>query len=415
MTNPLYDPYAVLFKVYSGGAYLKQALADTPVEEANRPRTTRICYGVLENDLYLERCVKTFAAKNPKLPVRILLKIALYLLLYMGKKKYMVTDNAVSLVKKLGKGGAAGFLNAFLRAFDEKKVGLPEGEISSLSVRYSYPEFAVRLLLSEYGREEAVRIMEARPAGITVRFAGADSAQKYLSRVTDAVETPFENVWIFPSFRRDEGYDAGEYTFQSVGSVAICGGVEACDDLLDACAAPGGKSVLLAEKCARVTAFELHPHRAKLIEAYARRMHAENIRIVCRDSSLPDEAYRDRFDAVLVDAPCSGFGVAAENPDIRLFRKEADLAPICEAQKKILSACARYVKKGGFLYYSTCSVFGCENDGTVSSFLEANGEFSVMETDSPLGHVRKKFGLQFLPHLSRGAGFYFCKMRRKST
>lgn len=95
MTNPLYDPFAVLQKVYGGGAFLKQALADTPVEELNRARTVRICYGVLENDLYLDHCIRTFAPKNPKLPVRILLKVALYMLLFLEKPKYMVTDNAV--------------------------------------------------------------------------------------------------------------------------------------------------------------------------------------------------------------------------------------------------------------------------------------------------------------------------------
>ena len=126
MTNPLYDPFAVLQKVYGGGAYLKQALNDTPIEEAHRARTAKVCYGVLENDIYLDFCIKSFAPKNPKLPVRILLKIALYMLLFMEKQRYMVTDNAVALAKKLGKGGAAGFINAFLRAFDADKLTLPQ-------------------------------------------------------------------------------------------------------------------------------------------------------------------------------------------------------------------------------------------------------------------------------------------------
>lgn len=125
MTNPFCDPYLVLSKVYGGGAYIKQALADTPMEEANRARTVKISYGVLENDGYFNDCIRAFAPKSPKLPVRILLKISLYLLLFMNKPRYMITDNAVELCKKLGKGGAAGFLNAFLRAFDADKVPVP--------------------------------------------------------------------------------------------------------------------------------------------------------------------------------------------------------------------------------------------------------------------------------------------------
>ena len=431
MTNPIYDPYAVLQKVYGGGAFLKQALTDTPIEELNRARTVKICYGVLENDLYLDFCIRSFAPKNPKLPVRIILKICLYMLLFLKKQRYMITDNAVSLAKKLGKGGAAGFINAFLRAFDAEKLTLPQEKTERLSVQYSYPVFAVKRLLAEYG-EDAVSVMEHMPARTFVRFKNKETAEKYIhapscSREKDealsahadgtkksgAEETPFENVYAFSNFRRDKGFDAGEYTFQSVGSVAICSVVEPCQNLLDACAAPGGKSVLLSEKCAHVTAFELHPHRAELIRTYAARMGAKNIDVVCRDSSVYDETYRRAFDAVLVDAPCSGYGVTNENPDIRFFRKEESLQELHKIQLAILSACAEYVREGGMLYYSTCSVFREENDGTVAEFLKTHPEFCAEKIVCALGHMQKEYGLQFLPHLSMGAGFYVSKLVRK--
>lgn len=412
MTNPFYDPYAVLQKVYGRGSWLKQALAETPVEELHRARTVRACYGVLENDLYFDACIRAFAPKTPKLPVRILLKIALYFLLVLKKPRYMVTDSAVSLAKKLGKGGAAGFLNAFLRAFDEAKVPQPAGEAERLSLTYSVPLFAVNRLLAQYGRE-AEEIVRRRPPRTFVRFVSDEAARPYLERCTYE-QTPFANLYAFPAFRRDGAFDEGKYTFQSVGSVAICEGIEPCGHLLDACAAPGGKSVLLAGRCGRVTAFELHPHRAELIRAYAARMGVKNIEIVCRDSSVHEEKYDGAFGAVLVDAPCSGYGVTGENPDIKLFRKEEDLAALCKVQRAILNACAPYVRAGGCLYYSTCSVFGEENDGAVAAFLAANGEFSVERAESPLGHKKTAFGLQFLPHLSMGAGFYFCKLRRRA-
>lgn len=411
MTNPLYDPFAVLQKVYGQGSWLKQALADTPIEEAHRARTVKAAYGVLENDLYLDACIRAFAPKNPKLPIRILLKVALYFLLFLGKPRYMVTDSAVSLAKKLGKGGASGFLNAFLRAFDADKVPQPAGEAERLSLAYSVPPFVAGRLLAQYG-QEAEEIVRHRPPRTFVRFISDGAAQPYLAAAHE--RTPFAGVYAFPAFRRDAGYDEGKYTFQSVGSVAICYGIESCGRLLDACAAPGGKSVLLAGKCARVTAFELHPHRAELIRAYAARMGAENIDVVCRDSSQHDAAYDGAFDAVLVDAPCSGYGVIGENPDIKLFRREQDIAALHQTQTAILRACAPYVKAGGCLYYSTCSVFEEENDGTVAAFLAENGAFSAEEAESPLGHKKTKYGLQFLPHLSMGAGFYFSKLRRRA-
>lgn len=412
MTNPLYDSYQILQKVYGRGSYLKQAIAETFIEEINRARTVKIVYGVLENDIYLDFCIKSFAPKNPKLPVRILLKIALYMLLFMEKQRYMVTDNAVALAKKLGKGGAAGFINAFLRAFDAEKLTLPQGKIAALSVQYSYPAFAVSRLVKEYGGEEAEKIMQHRPPRTFVRFASAEAAEPYLQ---SAEKTPFENVYSFSNFRRGEGFAAGKYTFQSIGSVAICAAVEPCENLLDACAAPGGKSVLLSQKCGRVTAFELHEHRAELIKQYAARMGAENIEIICRDSSVYDGAYAEKFDAVLVDAPCSGFGVVSDNPDIKFFRKEESLAEIEKTQLAILSACAKYVKKGGHLYYSTCSVLGEENGGTVSRFLQTCPDFAPEKAESPLAHRDTEYGMQFLPHLSMGAGFYVCKLRRRGV
>jgi transcription termination factor NusB len=115
LTNPFYDPYRVLTKIYADGAHLKIALAETDLEELNRSRTVKTVYGVLENDAYLSLCIKTFAPKSPKQAARVLLKISLYWLIYLKKPRYMVTDTAVELCKKLGKGGMAGFLNALVR------------------------------------------------------------------------------------------------------------------------------------------------------------------------------------------------------------------------------------------------------------------------------------------------------------
>lgn len=406
MTNPLADPYLILTKIYSDGAYLKEAIASTSIEELHRARTVRIVYGVLENDLYLEYCIRSFTKKAPKSAVRIVLKIALYMLLFMGKTRYMVTDNAVSILKKAGKGGVSGFVNAFLRNFDVSGISFPDGD-EGLSVKYSYPLFAVKRLKATYGaRTES--ILSAKSMGVTVRFT--KNAQKYLDR--EYIATPFENTYIFPNFRRDEGYDEGEYTFQSVGSIAICNGVEPCEELLDACAAPGGKSVLLSEKCKNVLSFELHEHRVKLIEAYARRMKRPNVTALKKDSSVYDETYAEKFDAVLCDAPCSGMGTACENPDVKLNRREEDLAALHSLQLSILNTVSKYVKPGGTLYYSTCSIFREENDDTVEAFLKSNPDFRAEEAESPLTHEKMKYGIQFLPDKAYGAGFYFCKMKK---
>ncbi len=410
LSNPLYDPYQILTKVYSDGAHLKQAIADTYIEELNRARTVRIVYGVLENDLWLDYAIRFYAPKSPKLAVRILLKISLYMLLYLEKQKYMVTNCAVDLCKKLGKGGVSGFVNAFLRRFSKAAVDSAlEKEKDGESISLSYPAYAYKWLKKEYG-ERAKAIAAAESGGVSVRFPSGKLPEKYAKK--PHIETPFSGNYIFERFVRDEGYDDGEYTFQSVGSIAICDVVEPCESLLDACAAPGGKSVLLSEKCASVTSFELHEHRVALIESYKARMGRENITALQKDSSTFDLEYEEKFDGVLCDVPCSGFGTVSENPDVKLFRKEEDFASLRKTQLAILDACSRYVKKGGVLYYSTCSLFERENDGIVGAFLKGHEDFTLVKIDSPLAHNKKEYGLQFLPDKAYGAGFYICKLKR---
>ncbi len=408
LSNPVYDPFQILTRIYSDGAHVKQAIADTYIEEQYRARTVRIVYGVLEQDGYLDFCIRRYAPKAPKLAVRILLKISLYMLVYMDKKRYMVTDCAVTLCKKLGKSGVSGFVNAFLRRFNKAEVdgAIPEG-VEGEAIRASYPLYAYKLLKKEYG-DRAYAIATARSKGVSVRFE--DGAGRYLDR--PFIQTPFENNYIFENFVRDEGFDEGKYTFQSVGSIAICDVVSPCENLLDCCAAPGGKSVLLAKKCGQVTSFELHAHRVELIRQYKTRMGVENITEMQKDSGVFDPVYEEKFDAVLCDAPCSGFGTVSENPDIKLFRKSEDFAGLKKAQTDILSTVCRYVKRGGGLYYSTCSLFACENDKIVGEFLKDHPEYELEEMDSPLPHDKKKFGLQFLPDAAYGAGFYVSKLKR---
>ena len=410
LTNPVYDPFQILTKIYSDGAHVKQAIADTYIEEQYRSRTVKIVYGVLENDGYFDHCIRFYAPKAPKLAVRTILKISLYMLLFMDKKRYMITDCAVDLCKKLGKNGVSGFVNAFLRRFDRAAVdnALPKG-LQGRAIALSYPQFALEMLQKEYG-DRAENIAAAKSKGVSVRFVAG--AEKYEQR--PHVKTPFDGNYIFENFVRDEGFDKGEYTFQSVGSIAICDCVSPCEKLLDCCAAPGGKSVLLAAKCNRVTSFELHEHRVELIGQYKRRMHVENITEIQKDSSVFDEKYEEKFDAVLCDAPCSGYGTISENPDIKLFRKKEDFAALAKAQLAILNTVCRYVKKGGALYYSTCSLFQCENDETVAAFLKNHPDFTMETLQSPLSHEKKKYGLQFLPDTAYGAGFYVCKLIRKS-
>lgn len=389
----------MLTKVYSGGKYLKQALKETPIEPQSKAATVKTVYGVLEKDEYLNYIIGANVQKAPKTAVKTILKIALYMLEFLQKHDYMVVDYAVELAKKAGKGGAAGFVNAFLRSY--KVPQLPQNPAEKIAAECSAPLWLVKRLKRSY-KGECEKILSAPSQGVCVRFER--NAQNYLE--APHVETPFKDTYIFKNFVRDENFFCGDYTFQSVGSVAICAAICGGESLLDACAAPGGKSVLLSKKFKKVISCELHPHRVCLIEEYARRMGADNVTAVQADSSVFNPEYEGMFDAVLCDAPCSGTGVINENPDIKLFRKESDIESLTEIQLAILNNCARYVKSGGTLYYSTCSVLPEENDSVAYNFLQLHPEYALNIPDSPLAHKKTGYGLQFLSHISLGAGFF---------
>ena len=414
MLTLFYDCYCVLTKVYSGGAFIKQAMTETPIDEKNRAHLTKICYGVLDKDISLEYELSALCDKRPKQAVRTILKIGMYSIKHLNTAVYAVTDNLVELIKKLGKGATAGFVNAFLRKYAKAEIPLPEDKIKRLSVIYSYPEFAVRKLVFEYGEQRAEGIMSADTERTAVRFNSGIDGEAYLTERRWSFEkTPFDNSFFVNGFKRNEDFDEGIYTFQSIGSVAICAAVEDGERLLDACAAPGGKSVNLADRFASVTSCEIHPHRVGLIEDYFKRMKKANITAVEQDSSVYNPDYEKGFDAVLCDCPCSGYGVIKDNPDIKLRRTEEDIVGLNKIQYEILSNCSRYVKNGGSLYYSTCSIFKSENERICQRFLASHPEFEEVEIESPLPNERMKHGISFFPDKSFGAGFFVCKFIRK--
>lgn len=142
-------------------------------------------------------------------------------------------------------------------------------------------------------------------------------------------------------------------------------------------------------------------------------MRVDNIEVITADSSQFKAEFEGAFDAVLCDVPCSGTGVINENPDIKLNRSESDIPSLNAVQSAILANCARYVKSGGTLYYSTCSILPEENDSIAVGFLNTHADYELTIPSSPLEHRLTRYGLQFLPHISLGAGFYLTAFRRK--
>ncbi len=412
MINYFYDCYTILNKVYSEKSFIKQAINSTFIEEKNRAITTKTCYGVLDKDIELSYYISKLADKSPKLAIRTILKISMYAIKYLNKKEYAVTKNAVELVKKLGKGGAGGFVNAFLRKFINTEIELPKNHTEYLSVKYSYPEFAVKELLKAYGKERTESIISAENSKTSLVFYETNGEEYLKNHAVDFEVTPFKNVFLAKNFVRNEDYDKGIYTYQALGSVAICDIVEPCANILDCCAAPGGKSIRLSYKCDKVVSLDIHEHRVKLIEEYKSRMGRQNVTALVQDSKVLNESFLDAFDAVLCDAPCSGLGVVNDNPDIKLNREENSINELNREQLGILNTVCKYVKLGGYLYYSTCSVLDRENIKIINAFMSDRTDFEIVEINSKLPHETMEGTNVFLPDISGGLGFYIAKLKR---
>ena len=413
MVNLFYDAYSVLCKVYFDGAFIDKALYSTNIEPLNKAKTVKICYGVLDKDVYLDYVLNVLCDRLPKQKIRLILKIAIYSIFFLDKKPFTVINSAVELTKKLGKSGNAGFVNAVLRRYSLSDITLPTDKTEKLSVLSSTPLFAVKKLIDEYGFETTEKILYFDENYNFVRFPTAVDGDKYLSLGNyEYIKTPFPDLFSVKKLFKNDDFDNGIFTFQSIGSRAICDIVGSGKDLFDACAAPGGKTCALAEKFERVVAAELYEHRAQLITQYCKRMRIVNVSVVTSDSSVYIKDFAERFDVVLCDVLCSGYGTVKDNPDIKLRRTEKDVSLINNQQYAILSNASKYVKPSGSIVYSTCSYFKEENDDVIERFLTENDGFKAEKIASPLPSEKKKYGLQFLPHISMGAGYYCAKLKR---
>ncbi|MBO7214855.1 MAG: methyltransferase domain-containing protein [Clostridia bacterium] len=409
-----YDSYNVLSKVYQKGSFIKQALINTQVEPLNKAKITKICYGVLDKDITLNHIISVLCQKPPKASVKILLKIGIYSIKYLETPPHLVTDTLVELCKKLGKSGVSGFLNAVLRRFVREGFELPSGnDIKSFSITYSCPEFIVKKLVNCYGLDLAKDFLSYDKDRTFIRFNTGVDGLKYLNdNGVEFINTPFDDTFEVKKFSLNGDFYDGVYTFQSVGSRAICSMANGGNELLDCCSAPGGKAVCLSSKYDSVTACDIHEHRVELINAYATRMNKTNVTASVMDATVYSEDFLNRFDTVLCDAPCSGSGVMKDNPDIKLNRNEQSINELTALQLRILLNVSNYVKKGGELIYSTCSVLKEENDLIIKNFLSKTNGFAVQQINCSLDSLKTEYGLQFLPQISQGAGFYVCKIKK---
>lgn len=432
----------VLTDVREKGAYASLALGErlraAHLSPEDRRLATGLVYGTLENQLQIDYALDRLMDHPTREPVqRDILRMGAYQILFLDRvPDSAAVDEAVKLTRAMGMEAACGFINAVLRNLSRGKdeIAWPDREadpMTYLSVMGSMPRWLVDKLVAAYGPEEAGRVIlyreEEHPVCVRPNLTrlSDDEFEKLLEEKGWRAERGLApHAWLIygaGDLASDADYRAGRFSIQGQSSMLAAEALEVRPGMkvLDACAAPGGKSAYLCEQMqltGRVYAWELHEKRAQLLEGVRRRLGLDNLRISVRDALDFRPDLEGALDGVLLDAPCAGLGVLSQKPDIKLRLKEEDIPAIVDTQGRLIDTVCRYVRPGGALVYSTCSLLPEENADRVRAFLQAHPNFTLepLPTSFPeeLRARQTPCGLQLLGCRDGVEGFFIARMRR---
>lgn len=352
------------------------------------------------------------------------LRLGLYQLLYMDKiPDYSAVSETVSICPKRSKG----YVNACLRAFlrKNKEYILPEDEWEALAIETSIPTSILSIFKESYGdecaREIALAIKPRKGVSArinTLKVSVSEFKRIIISRgIKHTVSAISDEMIIIdaPISEIIDLIDKGYCFIQDEASLA-CTKIFAPSegkDMLDACACPGGKSFSCAidmKNKGRILSCDLHKNKLSLVRSGAQRLGIDIIEVEEQDAKEAREDFVNAFDFVLCDVPCSGLGVIAKKPDIK-YKSIEQIANLPQIQTEILENCSKYVKVGGCVVYSTCTLNSQENESVVSSFLEGHPDFE--SEDFELGKIKSQNGMYtFMPHVMGTDGFFVAKMKR---
>lgn len=420
--------YHTLFEMETNQAYsnieLNKQIGDLKPESPAFVR--ELVYGVIENRVYLDHILDQLipkGIKGLKKQTLTLLRMGLYQLIFMDSvPDYAAVNETVKMARRLVP-GRDGFVNGVLRGYSKKKdqLQMPDYDtdpIEYLSLKYSFAKWIVILWSEQYGLEKTEQLLEAsnRKPQLSIRVNRLKIGRKELAEklrekgfTVDHGRLSERALFVRGSGLLDtEEYLNGLFSVQDESSILAAEilAPRSGETVIDVCAAPGGKTLAMAEIMAdkgRILAFDIYEHKLELLKKEANRLGLTIIETAEQDGMILNEGLIQSADKVLVDGPCSGLGVIRRKPEIKYKELEDDGRELSDKQLAILEASSQYVKKEGFLVYSTCTVNKVENAEVVSKFLRKHKEFEL---------IRSR---QLLPGVDETDGFFICKMRRRGS
>ena len=409
---------------------LKKNIREAKLDNRDAALATKLCFGVQQNRMLCDFYINHFSTvKTGKMEDRVLaaLRLGVFQLLFLDKIPASAAVNeSVNLTRRYGKNPrAAGLVNGVLRAVSRNRDALPSAP--DLATRYSHPQWLVDLFSRQLPDTEVEALLAAdnEEPGIMIQWNRTQCSLEQLCASLEESGVQVESHPWLPgclilsgtgNIERLEAFQKGWFYVQDAAArlSILAANPQPGMTVLDSCAAPGGKSFAAAiamENRGEIISCDIHPHKKKLIEAGTVRLGLSIIRAETQNITQLRPDFEKRFDLVIADAPCSGLGVVRKKPDIR-YKDPAPLEGLPAVQQEILNTVSGYVKPGGVLLYSTCTLLKRENEETVASFLDRHKDFELeaFTLPGPAGQCDGQVTLW--PHRHGTDGFFIAKMRR---
>lgn len=401
--------YGIIYEDKYSNMFLESNMSKADLSAKDRGFCMNLSLGTIKNSIYLKHLLSKYIKDMGKLQPKLLviLELGIYQNVFMDKvPEYAIADECCNLAKKIIGRNSASFVNGVLRNFFRAEY--KDDESLPPYIRYSCTKEAYDVLVRSLGKDKCIEVLKKfnLPSDTYVRinthFHDEDAVIESLTREGYTVlDTGSCMLRIKGSLSpmASSAYKEGAIYVQDEGAMSIADSTDVKEgmDVLDACAAPGGKSIAIAnmmKNTGHITACDAIPGRVALMESFIKRSGFTNIKCYTKDMTIPVPEFFESFDRILIDAPCSGLGVAGKRPEIKLkYRSSADLI---KTQKALLKTCSDYVRKDGILVYGTCTLNKDENECVIYDFLSLDDRFTlIMESNEE--------------------GFYYAKMHKQKA
>lgn len=435
----------VLYRIDKERAYSNIALDEELKKNRNNLNEkdigliSEIVYGTTTWKLTLDEIIKKYSnIKLKKISIWILniLRIGIYQIIFLDKiPKSAAVNESVNLAKRYGHKSSSNFVNAILRKVEKKDFDEffeIKDDIERISKTTSMPTWIIEELLQENSIDKVSEICQnsnKRPK-VCIRVNKLNTTKEEVKKKLEGkgINARYGLINDFlildkaKNIENMEEFKKGDFTIQdeAAGLIPLILNPKEGEKILDACSSPGGKTTYMAEimnNKGNIEAWDIHEHRVKLVQETSKRLGINIINAKVNDATIYKEEYKEYFDKILLDVPCLGMGVLKRKPDIKWQRKKQDIEEITKIQMKILETCSKYLKSGGELVYSTCSIFNEENRQIIEKFIKKNKEFEIVK----IKEIEQEFFNKYIinsKYISvyqneKTDGFFICKIAKK--